>query len=122
MKLDLKTQLVKLDGTPLPTDDGKGQLGVRDVLTNTLLGHFEQEQPQPDGAEKTRRYHLAREVLRKDVVSISETDRVMLKKLVSFRYTPLVVGQMFDILEGIAPEPLRLADDAPEAAEGTPAP
>lgn len=81
--------------TPVPITIGK-------IVVNALLASFDDER-QLSGDEKARRFRLAQNVYeaRKGDgwVDLTAEDITLLKALVGKGYGPLIVGQIYDILE-----------------------
>lgn len=102
MKRNLNIVLKTLDGEPLK-EDNNGT--VRDVLlsrlaVNALLVNYPDEQSL-SGEEKVKRFKLAQQINDADGdVEITAEQVALLKSLIAKGYTPLVVGQAYEILEG----------------------
>jgi hypothetical protein len=59
--------------------------------------------PAPAGDEKVRRYRLARKLFNASKVELTPEDVVLLKSLIGQIYGPLVVGQVWDLLDPAPP-------------------
>lgn len=102
MKRNLNVVLKTLDGEPLK-EDHNGT--ARDVLlsrlaVNALLVNYHDEQSL-SGEEKVKRFKLAQQINDADGdVEVTAEQVSLLKSLIAKGYTPLVVGQAYEILEG----------------------
>jgi hypothetical protein len=100
MKLDCSAEMKTLDGKSIVKDaDDKSILTFRDVIVNALLSSTEQEK-NITGEEKFKRYALAKRAYDLEVFEITTEEAVLIKKLVSLIYAPLIVGQAWNIIEG----------------------
>jgi hypothetical protein len=109
MKIDVTQQLLELDGTPMVTGkqicrtcgqgvSDKEPLTVRWAATKALTATFRDE-PSLPGDEKVARFHLALKVTREDQLDLKAEDVVLIKQLVGKMYGPVVVGQVWSILD-----------------------
>lgn len=102
MKRNLNVVLKTLDGQPLKEDHNGA---VSDVLlsrlaVNALLVNYPDEQSL-SGEEKVKRFKLAQQINDADGdVEVTAEQVALLKSLIAKGYTPLVVGQAYEILEG----------------------
>ena len=94
MKLDVTKKLKDLDDKVLKED--KKDIVLKKILTNALLIAVEKE----SGVDKVKKYELAKLIHKGKVIDLTAEDVVLLKKQVGDFYTPLVVGQVFALLEG----------------------
>lgn len=103
MEINLKETFKTLDGTEVPevpnNPDGK-KMDLKGVCAAALLNTTDQDK-NVSGAEKAKRYLLAQEIHNaKDVLEIESENITLLKKLIGNMYTPLIVGQAYEMLEG----------------------
>ena len=102
MKRNLNVILKTLDGKPLREAHESGE---RDVLlshlaVNALLVNYPDEQSL-SGEDKVKRFKLAQQINDADGdVEVTAEQVSLLKSLIAKGYTPLVVGQAYEILEG----------------------
>ena len=102
MKRNLNVVLKTIDGEPLK-EDHNGI--IRDVLlsrlaVNALLANYNDE-PALSGEDKVKRFKLAQQINDADGdVEVTAEQVALLKSLIAKGYTPLVVGQAYEILEG----------------------
>ena len=102
MKRNLNVVLKTLDGQPLK-EEHNGT--ARDVLlsrlaVNALLANYEDEK-NLSGDDKVKRFKLAQQINDADgEVEVTAEQVSLLKSLIAKGYTPLVVGQAYEILEG----------------------
>lgn len=98
MKINTEKILKTMDGKNLKKEDDQDVL-IKDVILNSLLAHFPDEQGLT-GEEKVKRYALALKVHKNAAPDLSIEDLSMVKKLVGKMYPALIVGQMWEVLEG----------------------
>lgn len=96
MKINLKQELRTLDGTRPLRDEKENVVLLRDVLCNTLLATDD----SADGKERARRGMLAYKIYGNDELDLDVDDVKLLKDLVGKQYAPLVVFQVWEMLEG----------------------
>ena len=96
MTIDTTTVIRNLDGAPVPSADGDLTLGT--VLCDALLTLGKAD--DATGMEKVRRYRLA-QAIHDGSPTLTAEDVVLLKDLVGAHYIPLVVGQVWDILDPV---------------------
>ena len=99
MKRNFNVALQTLEGEPV-IDEGK-QVQLKAVAINALLATYQDEQ-NLDGNEKLRRYKLAQAISAANGgdADLSLEDATLLKNLIGKGFPPLVVGQVFALLEG----------------------
>ena len=95
MKVNFAQALKTLDGALIT--EGDKVITLKRVCQTALLGQYQQE--QADGQEKARRWLLAT-TLKDDELDITPEDAALLKKVIGYAYTPLVVGQAYEMLNG----------------------
>lgn len=102
MKRNLNVVLKTIDGKSLREAH---EAGERDVLlsrlaVNALLVNYPDEQSL-SGEDKVKRFKLAQLINDADGdVEVTAEQVSLLKSLIAKAYTPLVVGQSYEILEG----------------------
>lgn len=97
MNRDFSVKMVSLDGKEELIENGKPLL-AKQIVCNALLGSYEDE--KLSGEDKVRRYLLAQKIYNSDsTVEVSSEDISLLKQLVAKLYTPLIVGQVYQLLE-----------------------
>lgn len=94
-KINVNVNLKDFDGTDLA--EGGKPLTVKRVLINACCSPVQGE--NIDGVEKYKRYKLADRISKNDEAQLSAEDIVLLKTLVGKLYFPLIVGQIYDLLE-----------------------
>ena len=121
LKVDLNHVLLDLDGNPVPDITKKAiivdnkqvlpDLTLRSLFCGVLVSQ------KPDdvisGEEKAKRYNMAITMYPKDIVELDLDEATLLRDLVAEGYTPLVVGQVWNILD----PPKDNLPDAEEAEE-----
>lgn len=89
---DLDIVLKNLDGSSIV--EKEATVIVRTICINALLATFQDE--QIDGLEKANRWKLAMQ-LHNGGNELSPEEIVLLKKLVGKGWSPLIVGQIYEI-------------------------
>ena len=98
MKINTERVLKTIDGKNLKKEDNI-DVSVGDAIVNSLLANFPDEH-NLSGEEKVKRYALAIKVHQNADPDLSVDDLSLIKKLVGKMYSALIVGQMWEILEG----------------------
>lgn len=102
MRKDFTIPLTHLDGTPIK--DGDKQATLTTVALTALLASYEDERALT-GKEKAERYQLALKINKRPAeVDITAEQLTMLKSLIGKAFGPLVVGQVYDLLENDKPK------------------
>ncbi len=99
MKIDTNQTLKALNGEVLKDNDGQGNAvdaTLKMAVVNALLAPVQKE----TGLDKVKKYELATRIYKNDEVELSSEDIVLIKKCVGDNFAPIVVGQIFNILEG----------------------
>jgi hypothetical protein len=106
--LPAQTRWVTIEGEPLERTvqacqtcgrpEETAAMTLRSVCTNALLTQTRDE-TNLSGEEKVRRYNLALQISNEDVVDLPPKDVAMLQELVGKLYAPLVVGQVWEMLD-----------------------
>lgn len=98
LAVDFSQPIKALDGSPMLKED-KSPLRLEEVVTNSLLSSYPDEQSLP-GEEKVRRWSLAIKVhdAPKDP-PLTADEVALIKKLVAKAYNPLVVGETWKALD-----------------------
>jgi hypothetical protein len=95
-KLDLTVVICDLKNKALTEAGAPLTLGA--VLGNSLLSQPQHANPSAD--EKYKRFKLASKIATTSELEASADDIVLLKRVVGELYTALIVGRVFDLLEG----------------------
>lgn len=97
MKVNVTTVLKAIDGTPL-LDENKKEVILKNVLVNALMNVGADE---GSGEDKLKRYLMSQNIFNAtDSVELSAEDISKLKELVGKGYGPIIVGPVFQLLEG----------------------
>jgi len=101
MKINLTHKLVSIDGVELKDKDNKPLL-LKTILINVLLEPSQSK--DITGENKLKRYNLASDIQAASLASgkyivLSIDDTKLLKDLVGKLYPPLIVGQVWNVLE-----------------------
>ena len=97
MLVKVDSKLKALDGTVIVDNDGKGnavEATVRMALVNAILSPVQKE----TGMEKVKKYELAKRIHDTDEVELSPEEIELIKDRVGEIYTPVVVGQVLELL------------------------
>lgn len=99
MKIKVNQKLKNLDGEVLK-ETGPGDklvdVDLKLIIVNALLIPIQEDK----GIDKMKKYELAKMIHNSKVnVDLTAEDISFIKKQVGDNYSPLVVGQMFEILE-----------------------
>jgi len=98
MKLVVTQTLKQFDGTPLK-DMVNGEAvdaTVRQAVVNALMAPVEGD----DGVAKVRKYELAMRVYKEEEVDLTVEEAAIIKTAVGKSFAPIVVGQLFNLLDG----------------------
>jgi hypothetical protein len=93
---DFSTPLTDFRGKPLVTEDGSA-LTLREAVTTALVAPFKDE--NPSGTEKVKRWQLAAKLQASKDVELTADDIALIKNLVAKAYGPMIVGQVWAILD-----------------------
>lgn len=97
MDIDFSQALHDLSGKPV--NDGEKELTLKTVCVNALLS-LHNDEHNLRGEEKVTRYELAKKIYEsKTPINVSSESIVLLKQLVAKSYGPLIVGQIWNMLE-----------------------
>lgn len=98
MKVKVNQKLVALNGNVLKDNDGQGNVidaTLKTAIVNGLLAPVQKE----SGVDKVKKYELALRIYKNDEVELSAEDIVLIKKCVGENFAPIVVGQVWELLE-----------------------
>ena len=96
--INMTQQLKQLNGKPLVAGEDGEPITVQSVCEQALVSQIPGK--NPDGGEKLRRYHLAMRIhAQEGLPDLQAEDVVLLKELVGEMFGPLVVGQVWEILD-----------------------
>lgn len=108
MKIDVTQQLTELDGEPLLEPvavcqqcgqmTGGKPVTLRSVATRALMMQA-QGGKNPPAEDKVARYHLAMRIHGEDSPDLSPEEIVLVRQQVGEQYQPLVVGQVWEMLD-----------------------
>jgi hypothetical protein len=93
---DFTVVLVGLDGKPLVAEPGL-PMTLGDAVSSALVSPFKDE--SPSGQEKVKRWALALRVHAAKDIELTADDITMIKNLVAKAFGPLIVGQVWEILD-----------------------
>ena len=99
MNVDVTKNLITFDGqTMKDIVDGEAvDATLRMAMVNAILSPVEKE----SGMDKVKKYELAKRIHNaKDEVELSAEDISLIKERIGEVFPALIVGQVFDLLEG----------------------
>ena len=101
MKVNVNTEIKDLNGEVIVEGKDKTPLLVKPILINALT-ILSQEDKDLDGKERYDRYTIALKISDAEdgMVSLKSEEVAKIKELVGAMYQPLVVGRVYDALEG----------------------
>lgn len=97
MKINFRTTLKDMDGKPIMETKDKPLL-LDKVCVEALLSETPNE--QTTGESKLNRFNLAKRIHGSGEIDVSTEEIVLIKDRVGKHYFPIVVGQVFVLLEG----------------------
>jgi hypothetical protein len=105
MNIDVSQKITTLDGTTIPASDGvSGELRptvLKDILVKAMIEPSQGEAQTMKGEVKFQRYMLAQKIYQSEgVVDFEIEDLALLRESVGKLFGPLVVGQVWSMLEG----------------------
>jgi len=98
MKINVDQTLKTLDGKTMMDADSSGnavEATVKTLLVNAVLAPTKDEK----GVDKVRKYELAKMIFKGGEVDLTPEDIVLIKKQVGDNFAPIVVGQVFEMLD-----------------------
>lgn len=100
MEIDFNQILKQMDGTDILDEKEKQPMLLKNICINALLIPLD-PQERIGGPEKMKRYDLAQKIYNtKNKLSVDAERITLLKKLVGDLYPPMIVGQVYRMLEG----------------------
>lgn len=100
MKIKFDQVLLDLNGDPLK-NQFKKDLDLKEVCVMALLSNTtEKDGEKEDGNKKMSRFLLAEKIQKAKELGLRAEEIVLIKNLVTKLYGPLVVGRVFNLLEG----------------------
>lgn len=99
IEVDFDVKLTTIDGKPFTGPDGKEtETTLASICQNALLAGYPDEQ-NLSGIEKVARYGMALKIRDEKKWDLTATEVELLKKLVAKAFPPLIVGQVWAILD-----------------------
>lgn len=98
MKVNFGRELRTLAGESIKGFAGKEKLLLKDVSIEALLSSFDDERGL-SGEEKCKRYVLSTRIYGNEELDVTAEEISTIKKLVGKGFSPLIVGQAFQMLE-----------------------
>lgn len=99
MKIVIGKKLTDLEGNIVKDPHGK-EATVRGAVIEALLAVYKDESDL-SGETKLSRWVLAKKLHEQDEVDLTIREANIIKELVGRAYSPLIVGQIWELLEGI---------------------
>lgn len=98
MKVNVDTILKNFEGKELKLSPETEELAtVKVICTNALLAQYREPL---EGKESFMRYELAKKINSGGIVDLKAEEITKIKELLPKLYSPLIVGLVYDILEG----------------------
>lgn len=97
MKIDFSQKLVSFNGEDIINQNTQSPLTVGSVCIHALLV-VDNDNPI-SGEMKAKHYKLAKDIHAEQKEEISDKEAELLKKLVGLYFSPLIVGQVYNILD-----------------------
>lgn len=98
MKINFDGCLKNIKGEVLKEKDAKGiesSVLVKEICVNALLMNEE----KVEGTDKMKRFVLAKKIQAGGEIGLTAEEIVLVKEMVGKFYSPLVVGQIFELLD-----------------------
>ena|SRR3990167_5616352 len=102
MKINFGSHVADLKGVALKDEKGE-DVKLHVPCVNALTANYQKEN-DIGGDEKYRRYKLAVKIDKPEEIEVTSEEITLIKKLVGFAFTPILVGGIFDKLEGSGPD------------------
>lgn len=120
MKVDFDQKLRFLNGQDLKIKNGDEEviLTLKVACIEALLQNHPDDQESRAPGKAMAAYNLAMVVNKGGVQEVTSEDISMLKAKVEKHFAPLIIGQVWDLLEG---KPSRIEPAEPEVSEAPPA-
>jgi hypothetical protein len=106
MLIDFQNPILDLKGEPLKL--AEKPFVLLNACQEALIAQFQDETNLP-AADKVRRFALAMKIDNKLPVDISIEEAAVIKKLVGKLYNNLVVGRVYEIIDGAGTPPAPMA-------------
>jgi hypothetical protein len=99
MLINTNTVITNLVGEPMKDMDANGEATdatLKSTIVNALLSPVQKEQ----GTEKVKKYELAKRIYEADEIELTAEEITLIKSRVGDTFVPIVVGRVFEMLEG----------------------
>lgn len=100
MKIKVDHVLKNQKGETLVDPDTNEQVILKDICSNALLTPVQEDKEK----EKLQKWDLFKKIRDTDnagVIEVTAEELTVIKRSIGQLFTPLIVGQCFDLLEGI---------------------
>lgn len=98
-EVDFGQTLKGMDGKPLVQSKDVPYTTLGDFVAQALLTQLPAETPPPSAQEKAKRYVLAIKVEKGGKIDLDADQVKMIKDVVGFAFSPLIVGQIWLIVD-----------------------
>ena len=102
MKIKTDVVLKTLNGDVLKDNDGQGNIidaTLKNAIVNALLAPLQQGKIET-GVDKVKKYELSCRIYESDEIELTPEEVVLIKERVGEAFGAIVVGQVFNLLEG----------------------
>jgi len=99
MLVKVNVPLKTLDGQVMKDNDGQGNAidaTVKMAIVNAILAPVQKE----SGVDKVKKFDLAQRIYKSDEVDLTAEEISLIKERVGESFPPIVVGQIWNLLEG----------------------
>ncbi len=103
MKINFDAVLCDLAGEPMKGEVEDATIQLKTISINALLASYQDEQTL-SGEDKLSRYKLAQKIHVGGEQELSAEEASLLKRLIGKGYSPLIVGQTYEMIEGKSSE------------------
>ncbi len=100
--INLNQTLKNFGGEVLKDNDGKGNVidaTLKNAIVNSLLAPLTQGKSEI-GVDKVKKYELSRRIYEMDEIELTPEEIVLIKERVGEVFGAIVVGQVYNLLEG----------------------
>ena len=104
MKINFDSEILDLENKPI-TETVEGKVvnsTLKKICVNALMANLPTPQnvPQETGMEKFKKFNLSKKIYSGGEVEITAEDITLIKKEVGLCYSAVIVGPVYNLLEG----------------------
>lgn len=110
LKINFNAVVMGLDGKPFTLGAEKKELTLKEACVQALVSSYDDE--RPTGPDKQERGALAKEIYQGGERTLSQKKIGLIKDLVGKAWTPVIVCQCYELLDGAESVPaLAIAEE-----------